>query len=176
LSIIDPKAIPPVVVERLGVTNASIIDTLVNDVIAASHPDVGICFSESAFEAVQEMKDFNYQHIYLSPMLAGYSKYFLRLLRLIIEYLESLMETYGFDESRYQEEKNMLAGGFGIHINEMKQAYIDHDGNTDRIVFDYVAGMSDNFCLDCANEILKPDHLNEHLEQSITGRWFDAQR
>jgi dGTPase len=176
LSIIDPTAIPPVVVERLGVTNASIIDTLVNDVIAASHPDVGICFSESAFEAVQEMKDFNYQHIYLSPMLAGYSKYFLRLLRLIIEYLESLMETYEFDESRYQEEKNMLAGGFGIHINEMKQAYIDHDGNTDRIVFDYVAGMSDNFCLDCANEILKPDHLNEHLEQSITGRWFDAQR
>ncbi len=174
LSIIDPEAIPALVVDRLGDTNASIIDALVNDVIGASHPDIGICFSEGAFAAVQQMKEFNYQQIYLSPMLAGYSKYFLRLLRLIVEYLDSLIDTYGFDGQCYQEEKNMLAGGFGIHINEMRQSYIDHDGNTDRIVFDYVAGMSDNFCLDCANEILKPEHLNDHLEQSITGRWFDA--
>jgi len=96
------------------------------------------------------------------------------LLKLIVDYLTNLLNEYGFDEKRYMEEKNMLAGGFGIHINEMKEAYEAHDGNTDRILFDYVAGMSDNFCLDCANEILKPDHLNERIEQSITGKWFDV--
>jgi dGTPase len=37
-------------------------------------------------------------------------------------------------------------------------------------VFDYVAGMSDNFCLDCADEILKPIHIGE----SAMGKWFDA--
>jgi dGTPase len=52
--------------------------------------------------------------------------------------------------------------------------YLKQDGNVDRLVFDYVAGMSDNFCLDCANEILKPEHLNERIEQSLTGKWFDA--
>ncbi len=174
LSIIETDEIPALVDERLGRTNARIIDSLVNDVIDSSNPDTGICFSPPIFEAVLAMKEFNYHAIYLSPMLAGYSKYFSRLLKLIVDYLTNLLNEYGFDEKRYMEEKNMLAGGFGIHINEMKEAYEAHDGNTDRILFDYVAGMSDNFCLDCANEILKPDHLNERIEQSITGKWFDV--
>ena len=174
LKIIDPQAIPEVVVKRLGNTNAAIIDTLVNDVIDSSDPHVGVCFSEPIFEAVMAMKKFNYEQIYLSPMLAGYSRYFSRLLRLIADYLSGLMESHGFDEARYREEKNMLAAGFGLHMNEMREQYLRHDGNVNRIMFDYIAGMSDNFCLDCANEILKPDHLNEHIEQSITGKWFDV--
>lgn len=174
LKIINPHAIPEIVVKRVGNTNAAIIDTLVNDVIDSSDPDVGISFSEPIFEAVIAMKKFNYEQIYLSPMLAGYSRYFFRLLRLIADYLSGLMESYGFEEGRYMEEKNMLAAGFGLHINEMHDQYLRYDGNVDRILFDYIAGMSDNFCLDCANEILKPDHLNEHIEQSITGKWFDV--
>ena len=43
-----------------------------------------------------------------------------------------------------------------------------------RLIFDYVAGMSDNFALDCANEILKPEHLNDKIELSLRGKWFDA--
>lgn len=174
LSIIEADSIPDIVVERLGKTNASIINTLVNDLIDTSDPDVGICFSEPVFEAILVMKEFNYRHIYLSPMLEGYSKYFSRLLRLIIGYLQELMDAYGFEERLYMQEKNMLAAGFILHLNEMRGPYMEHDGNIDRIIFDYVAGMSDNFCLDCANEILKPDHLNEHIERSITGKWFDV--
>jgi dGTPase len=68
----------------------------------------------------------------------------------------------------------MLAAGFYLHLKEMYEPYLLMDGNIDRIVLDYVAGMSDNFCLDCANEILKPEHLNEHIEQSLTGKWFDV--
>lgn len=174
LSIIDPHSIPPIVVERLGNKNASIINTLVNDLIDSSSAETGISFSEPVFEAVLAMKDFNYRSIYLSPMLDGYSKYFSRLLNLIVDYLQGLFDLYGFEEKPYQEEKNMLAVGFMLHLKEMRKPYLEHDGNLDRIIFDYVAGMSDNFCLDCANEILKPDHLNERIEQSITGKWFDV--
>lgn len=174
LSIIDPLSIPPIVVERLGNTNASIINTLVNDLIDNSREDTGIAFSAHVFEAVLAMKEYNYHAIYLSPMLEGYSKYFTRLLTLIVDYLSGLFEEHGFDEKPYQQEKNMLAVGFMLHLKEMREPYLRHDGNLDRIVFDYVAGMSDNFCLDCANEILKPDHLNERIEQSITGKWFDV--
>jgi dGTPase len=174
LSIIDPASIPAIVVDRLGTTNASIINTLVNDIIDTSRPESGISFSDSIFEAVLAMKDFNYRSIYLSPMLEGYSKYFSRLLTLIVDYLQGLFDLYGFDEKPYMEEKNMLAGGFVLHLKEMHRPYLQHDGSIDRLIFDYVAGMSDNFCLDCANEILKPDHLNERIEQSITGKWFDV--
>ncbi len=174
LSIIDPTTIPSIVVERLGKTNASIINTLVNDLIDSSHPETGIAFSDAVFEAVLAMKEFNYKSIYLSPLLQGYSNYFSRLLHLIIDYLQKLLDNYGLEERPYLEEKNMLAAGFFLHVKEMYEPYLQHDGNINRLVFDYVAGMSDNFCLDCANEILKPDHLNEHIEQSITGKWFDV--
>lgn len=174
LSIIDPLSIPPIVVERLGSKNASIINSLVNDLIDHSSPSEGIAFSDPVFEAVLAMKEFNYRTIYLSPMLEGYGKYFTRLFTLIVGYLQGLFDQYGFDERPYQEEKNMLAVGFMLHLKEMRDPYLRYDGNIDRVVFDYVAGMSDNFCLDCANEILKPDHLNERIEQSITGKWFDV--
>ncbi len=68
----------------------------------------------------------------------------------------------------------MLAVGFSHYVQDMYTAYLTHDGSTKRLVYDYVAGMTDNFCLDCANEILKPEHLNERIDGTITGKWFDA--
>ncbi|MFA6687954.1 MAG: deoxyguanosinetriphosphate triphosphohydrolase family protein [Sphaerochaetaceae bacterium] len=174
LSIVDPKELPPIVGERLGRTNGEIINSLVNDIIDHSDEHRGINFSDELFEAVEVMKQFNYRHIYKSPMLSGYERYFTRLLRLIIDYLQGLLDRYGFDETPYLEEKNMLAVGFYHHLVEMQGPYLDHDGSLDRIVYDYVAGMTDNFCLDCANEILKPEHLNDSIEYSLTGKWFDA--
>ena len=51
---------------------------------------------------------------------------------------------------------------------------MEKEGSDRRMILDYVAGMTDNFCLDCANEILKPEHLNDEIEQSQTGKWFDV--
>lgn len=176
LAILDPASIPKIVVERLGDTNARIINTLVNDLIDSSSPEIGISFSEPIFEAVLAMKEFNYRSIYLSPLLQGYGNYFSRLLHLIVDYLQGLLDSYGLEEQPYLEEKNMLAAGFYMYVKEMHAPYLEHDFNLNRLVFDYVAGMSDNFCLDCANEILKPSHLNERIEQSITGKWFDVKK
>jgi len=126
------------------------------------------------FPAVQEMISFNYRSIYKSPMLEGYERYFNRLFTLILDYLNFLLGTYGYQESLYVQEKNMLAMGFYHHLMDMHEAYEERDGNASRLIYDYVAGMSDNFCLDCANEILKPEHLNDSIEHSLTGKWFDA--
>ncbi|MGI6432478.1 MAG: deoxyguanosinetriphosphate triphosphohydrolase family protein [Sphaerochaetaceae bacterium] len=174
LMVIKPQSLPEKVRTRLGASNAAIINTLVNDVIDTSTPEKGIAFSDDVFEAMMVMKEFNYKEIYLSYLLEGYGNYFGRLFKLIVEYLEQLIDAYGEEKEGYIDEKNMLAVGFMLHLTEMKDPYLKYDGSLDRIVFDYVAGMSDNFCLDCANEILKPEHLNERLEQSITGKWFDV--
>ena len=68
----------------------------------------------------------------------------------------------------------MLAVGFYNHIRDMQPQYIEKEGDDKRMIIDYVAGMTDNFCLDCANEIIKPEHLNDEIEMSQTGKWFDA--
>ena len=174
LGIVSRNDVPPICTKVLGSTNGEIINTLVEDIITNSEKEGCIAFSEDVYEAVRMMKDFNYKHIYLSPMLEGYEKYFRRLINLIYDYLTELLEKNGFDKDRYLKEGNMLSAGFYNYVIEKKDAYIEHDGNLDRIVFDYISGMSDNFCLDCGNEILRPEHLNESIERSLTGKWFDA--
>jgi dGTPase len=105
---------------------------LVVDVIEHSNEKEGICFSDELFPYVEAMIRFNYTHIYKSPMLEGYERYFTRLFSLILDYLRMLMDTYGFEEAQYVEEKNMLAMGFYHHLMDMKSAYEEHDGNLRR--------------------------------------------
>ncbi|MDD2232819.1 MAG: HD domain-containing protein [Sphaerochaetaceae bacterium] len=173
LKVVRKDELPSEVSSVLGSTNGEIINSLVNDLIFNSSEEKGIAFSDKVFKAVNIMKEFNYRRIYRSALLEGYEKYFSRLIRLVVNYLDELFEKNGFDEKPYREEKNMLAVGFCNHINEMNDVYLRCDGGYSRLVIDYVAGMSDNFCLDCANEILKPEHINESMEQLITGKWFD---
>ncbi len=172
LKIIDKDSMPKGPKKLLGTDNSKIIDTLVNNLIESSDID-GIRFSNEIFEVVKEMKDYNYQNIYKSPILNEYKKYFSRLLNLIYEYLTDLFKSFYDNKQLYSKEKNMLAIGFGNHVSEMLPIYIEKEGNADRLIFDYIAGMSDNFALDCANEILIPEHINERLESNITGKWFD---
>ena len=147
---------------------------MVIDLVENSSQSEGIGFSDKIYKAIEIMKEYNYDYIYRSDILNGYSKYFSRLLRLIVNYLDELFEKNAFDSKAYEEEKNMLAAGFYAHVKEMKDIYLTIDGSLDRMVFDYVAGMSDNFALDAANEILKPEHLNDRIEMSQRGKWFDV--
>ena len=174
LGIVKGEDLPEVVKERLGTTNSQIITSLVNDLIKGADEETGIGFSEPVFEAVKAFSDFNYQNIYRSKILNGYNRYFSRLLKLIVDYLEELYSSFGLDERGYMEERNMLSAGLFCHIKEMYPVYMEKEGSDRRMILDYVAGMTDNFCLDCANEILKPEHLNDEIEQSQTGKWFDV--
>ena len=174
LGILKGRELPDIVKVRLGTTNGRIINTLVDDIVKGASNEEGIGFSPEIFEAVEAFSEFNYKYIYRSEILNGYTRYFTRLLHLIADYLEDLYESYHLDENGYMSEHNMLAAGFYNHASDMYPLYMEREGSDKRMIIDYIAGMTDNFCLDCANEILKPEHLNEEIEHSVTGRWFDA--
>ena len=176
LGIVNSDDLPEIVKNRLGTTNSKIITALVNDLIQGADEDNGIGFSDYVFEAVESFSEFNYQNIYRSKIMNGYTEYFSRLINLIIDYLEKLYSSFGLEEEGYLEERNMLAAGFYSHMKEMYPVYMEKEGSDKRMIMDYVAGMTDNFCLDCANEILKPEHLNDEINQSQTGKWFDVRR
>ncbi|MDD5973890.1 MAG: HD domain-containing protein [Spirochaetales bacterium] len=168
------KPLPDCVKRDLGSTNGEIINTLVTDIIENSSQSEGIGFSDKVYKAVEVMKDYNYNYIYKSDILKGYNTYFNRLLNLIYSYLEGLFDDSSDPKEACEAEKNMLAAGFYAHYAEMKDVYKKMGEGKNRLIFDYVAGMSDNFALDCANEILKPEHLNDKIELSLRGKWFDA--
>jgi dGTP triphosphohydrolase len=175
------KDAPPLddkIIRNLGKTNGEIINSFVLDIIASSSQEKGICLSDEKYEAAQLLMKYNYVNIYRSDLLAKYNEYYSRLLHLIRDYLHSLLEKYGFDtKDGYMEERNMLASGFCKYIHEMKECYLKHDGLSEedsgkRMIIDYIAGMTDNFALDCASEILTPGHLNQEIDEKMTGRWF----
>ncbi len=176
LGIIREDELPAIVKDRIGTSNSQIIDALIGDIMDSSSPERGISFSFRVFDAVRAFSDFNYEHIYRSRILEGYSKYFYRVLKLITDYLEELYRSAGTDGQLYAEERNMLAAGFYNHICEMKKVYDETEGDDRHLVIDYCAGMTDNFALDSANEILKPEHLNDEIDQSQTGKWFDRKK
>ena len=176
LGIVSSDDLPDIVKDRLGTTNSRIITALVNDLIQGADEEKGIGFSDYVFEAVKAFSEFNYQKIYRSRIMNGYTEYFSRLINLIVDYLEKLYSSFGLEEEGYLEERNMLAAGFYSHMKEMYPVYMEKEGSDKRMIMDYVAGMTDNFCLDCANEILKPEHLNDEINQSQTGKWFDVRR
>ena len=101
LGIVSRAEVPVICTKVLGATNGEIINTLVEDIISNSEKEGCIAFSEDVYEAVKVMKDFNYKHIYLSPMLAGYEEYFRRLINLIYDYLSELLDKCGFEKDLY---------------------------------------------------------------------------
>ena len=170
LHIIEKGDLPHSVKMVLGETNSEIIDTLVVDVITHSSETEGICFSPEVFKEVKILKEYNYRKIYKSPLLSDYHTYFDRILRTIFEYLQDLFSRAGFDITVYKNERNLLAIRFGDYVLKMKHFYETADGGYDRIIIDYVAGMSDNYALDCINEILKPRNMEDQFNRFLMER------
>jgi dGTPase len=151
----------------LGVTNSEIIDTLVTDIIATSKKTGAIGFSDTVYEASIELKDFNYERIYENPKLATYHAYFRRILNTLFEYLMDIFSKYSFDPAGYLEEGNALASRFGDYLQKMDAYYTRAGKAAKKIVTDYVAGMTDDFALECVNEIMVPKRFGIHFDEHL---------
>ena len=167
LQVIQPEDLPAAATKLLGRTNREIISTLVQDVVESSDATAGIGFSDAVFNAVLELKEFNYRYIYRSPLLTGYHDYFHRMIQLLFTYLRDLFDQWGFDTGRYRQEKNLLAVRFGDFLEKMQACYQREGSGASDVALDYVAGMSDTYALECINEIITPRHMHDQFDRFI---------
>ena len=168
LRVIPPEIeLPRTVLQRLGSSNKAIINSLVLDIISSSHETYGIGFSDDVFEALTDLKTFNYINIYKSPLLADYHTYFARMLKAIKDYLEEIFEDFGFDVLRYTQEKNLLAVRFGDYVGKMQGFYHHEQASRDMIIRDYIAGMTDTYALESIDEIMKPLHMEDQFNRFL---------
>lgn len=167
LKLVSPNELPPVVRDVLGTTNSEIIDTLVTDMIDYSKTEGVVGFSDAVFEASISLKEFNYARIYENPKLATYHAYFKRILNTLFDYLLTIAAAYGADSQRYSEEGNALAARFGDYMGKMAAFYDERDTCPKCIVRDYVAGMTDDFALECVNEIMVPRRFGIHFDEFL---------
>ncbi len=69
LQLIHRQDLPPLVRERLGETNGTIIYNLVTDLITQSLNKNYTSYSAEIGEALRSLKEFNYRRIYLDPRI-----------------------------------------------------------------------------------------------------------
>jgi len=172
LGLVRLEDVPPIGRQLLGENNSEIIDSLVNDLIAHSLKTGAIGFSDDVYQAFLEVKNFNYERIYTSPPLQNYHQYFERILETLYHYLVAIFERYGTDEAAYAAERNTLAARFGDYVCKMQSFYESEAGTPENVVFDYIAGMTDDFAIDSVGEIMVPKQFSvqfDRLELGIGG-------
>ncbi|MFQ3619321.1 MAG: HD domain-containing protein [Spirochaetales bacterium] len=165
LKIIRREQIPKEAIQVLGDSNSEIINTLVNDMIQEANKNGTIGFSDKVFSAVLVLKEFNYRTIYEGPVLTGYHDYFERILRTLYAYLAGIFKKYGEDFKAYVRENNRLALRFGDYLSKMEAFYRQTEGDFHHAVIDYLAGMTDDFALECVQEIMIPRKFEYRFEE-----------
>jgi dGTPase len=147
LKFIKRSDIPENCKKLLGDTNRKIINTLIMDLLNYSLDNDTIGYSKEIFEALKELKAFNYENIYLRRDLIkqGDSKTF-------IDKLKNKFELIFEVSLNDLKEENYSSPIFKDHIEYIDDAnystYYQHLKNEKKlplIVRDYIAGMSDKY-------------------------------
>lgn len=157
--LITQEDVPSNLKESLGNTNGEIIDTLVSDVVTASVNMDEIQFSDSKYELLVQLKDFNYSYIYNHPLLIENDNAIGALLSHLVNHLKAFYDQYNFDISAYQASHYRVDQHFG-HFLSKRLALYRHETDPQRCVVDFVAGMSDVYAMQAAEEILLPKQID----------------
>lgn len=151
LKFIKRSEVPDSCKKILGDTNRQIMTTLIMDLLNYSLDNDTIGYSEEVFDALKELKDFNYEKIYIRRDLNPHNKKlevpFIDLLRdkfiLIFEHCLKDLEEENFqapifvDHIEYIDDKD-----FSTYFYPAKE-----NNNLPIIARDYIAGMSDKYFL-----------------------------
>lgn len=160
MEIIKESDIPVSIKKNIGIQNSQIINFFVSDLIKTSKKVNKIGFSDSAYELLIEFKNFNYKYIYLSKKLIEYHIYFERILKLLYDYLNEILGKYGSNYENYKKENNFIAFRFSDYLKKMEVFYKSNNEKIEMSVLDYIAGMTDDYAIECAKELILPEKFN----------------
>ncbi len=143
LGIINRSDIPEDVTKILGNNNREIVNNIILDIIENSYGKPYIKLSESIYEAIDKLKDFNYKNIYAKANDEATLKYYEKAFNtLYSKYLSDL---------EYTKKDSEI---YTLFLDNMSDDYISNTSNK-RIVMDFIAGMTDNFFIKCYENIEK---------------------
>ena len=125
--------IPESITNVLGTRNKDIINTIILDIIDNSIDKNSIIMSDSIYNALNELKDFNYKYIYNKSMTKEEIDYY-RL------WFNNLYNTYLNDINSNNKESVI----YKLFLNNQNERYLTNT-NQRRIVIDFIAGMTDEF-------------------------------
>lgn len=150
LGLVKRKDLPDICKQSLGLTNGTIVFSLVTDLISNSLNQPFIGFSEAISSALRKLKTFNYQHIYKNPVIK--------------KHLSSIEDIFCFLFEKYLtalEKENEQSDIFTGFLNGMSFKYRENHSNPE-IVRDCISGMTDSYFIRQA-----PAHLKPHPIENV---------
>ena len=140
---LDINVLPESITKVLGNNNSDIVNNIVIDIVQNSYNKPYIKMSDKVFKAINELKDFNYKYIYNNANskkdIEFYEQAFNTLYNTYIKDLECNRNNSAINE---------------IFLKEMDNNYIKNT-KKERIVIDFLAGMTDDFFLSEYKKIVK---------------------
>jgi dGTPase len=145
IGLIKRSDIPKDLRISLGSTNGEIIDTLVKDVVYNSIDQTFICFSSDIADKLYQLKNFNYEFIYLSNKLEkSHDKIDLGFKLLFDIFLEDL------------QSNNTHSKIFRHFLDSKDKSYLYATNNAEK-VRDYIGGMTDRYFVEVLRELVIPE-------------------
>ena len=136
---IKREEIPSDITKVLGDNNSVIVDTLIKDIIKNSYGKGYISFSKEVYQALMNLKNWNYANIYSSKQACKNEDimegYFYKLYDKYLSYLEANNK----DDNR--SKKRLLK-----FINKRSDEY-KYSTPKQRIIIDYMAAQTDSYFL-----------------------------
>jgi len=149
LRLITRDQLPEECTKILGNTNGTIVYRLVTDLIKSS-TSTSIGFSAEISTALKILKTFNYEHIYLNPIIKSET-------HKIKECYQVLFSTY-MNHLDSQDNDSLIMKDF---VNYLDPHILANNGHAS-IVRDFIAGMTDDYFLSQAKLFNCPlPHKNE---------------
>ncbi|MBE6138363.1 MAG: HD domain-containing protein [Firmicutes bacterium] len=133
LGIITVGDLPDSITKVLGSNNHDIINIIIADIIEHSLDKPYIIMSKEIYEAMNELKSFNYKYIYHKSNESE-----------DLKNARMMFETLFEKNLEYLNNNDTSKDIFTIYLNDMDPNYIEENTN-ERIVIDYIAGMTDEF-------------------------------
>lgn len=130
--LLKPSELPQRVQEVMGTNTSQMITTMVTDMITASEGQEMICLSGRVAEAMNELRSFMFDRVYLSSLLTEERGKGKMILGILFDYYLN-------------------------HFEALPSEYLQWaDGDRRRAVTDYTAGLTDNYAISTFKSIFIP--------------------
>ena len=149
LGFIKRSDLPRQCVETLGNTNGTIIYNLVSDVICQSYQQPYVEFSQEVSSALNRLKTFNLERIYLNPKIKPHLKTIKSLFNLLFERF--------LNDLKYHNAESVI---FTHFLDGISLEYLECNQHAE-IVRDFIAGMTDQYFLRQCPEDMRPKPFAE---------------
>ncbi len=141
LGVLSLDDIPNNILEVLGRTNREIINTVIMDVIGNSINQPYIRMSSRVYNALLELKSFNYENVYKrANSNDDINKYENMFRTLFTKYLKDV------------KEKNNESDIYQVFLGDMDDKYLINSSDVQQVI-DYIAGMTDDYFIKQYNRI-----------------------